>query len=186
MDPKSILLGIVIGTLIGGSATYVFLPSQGPIGPPGPQGEQGIQGIQGPAGEQGPSGVPGAIGEQGPQGETGPQGPPGPAGDSVAQVETTEPHFSITPYVKVYWEQQGSWDGERGKLNFTWDLNSGPDDLTCYPQEVEVGDYVVLLGGVADPFSIEIEIPDVVAGTHIVLIQNTVTGEFDTVLLTIE
>ena len=183
MDPRSILVGLVIGTLIGGSATYVFLPSQGPIGPPGPLGEQGIPG---PAGEQGPPGSPGTVGEQGPQGEIGPQGPTGPVGDTIIFNETLEPNFSITPYVKVYWEQQGSWDGEKGKLNFTWGLNSGPDDLTCYPQEVEVGDYALLLGGVADPFSIEIEIPDADAGPHIVLVQNTVTGEYDTVLLTIE
>ena len=64
-------------------------------------------------------------------------------------------------------------------------MNSGPDDLTCYPEEVTVGDYVVLLGGVADPFSIEIEIPESDTGTQIVIVQNTLTGEYDTILITI-
>ncbi len=185
MDQRSILLGLVIGTLIGGSTTYVFLPQQGTIGPPGPQGEQGIPG---PVGEQGPPGPPGSNGDQGPQGEPGspgPQGPPGPAGETIILGETTEPNFSITPYVNVYWKRQGTWDGESGKLSFTWGLNSGPDDLTCYPEEGEVGDYVVLLGGVADPFSIEIEIPESDTGTQIVIVQNTLTGEYDTILLTV-
>lgn len=179
MDPRSILVGIIVGTLIGGSASYVFLPGQDVIGPPGPQGEQGIQGLQG---EQGIPGPAGPQGEQGPQGEIGPMGPPGPAGDSEGGVVTIEePRFSITPYVKVYWQRQGSWDGDSGKLNFTWGLNSGPNDLTCYPDEADDGEYVVLMGGVADPFSLEIQIPDTGKGTHIILIQNTETGEFDTV-----
>jgi len=93
--------------------------------------------------------------------------------------------FSITPYIKVYWKQQGTWDGESGKMNFTWGLNYGPNDLTCYPIEVDVGDYVVLLGGVADPFSIEIEIPESDTGSHIVIVQNTVTGEYDSIFVTI-
>jgi hypothetical protein len=96
-----------------------------------------------------------------------------------------EPRFSITPYVKVYWESQGSWNGERGLLNFTWSLNFGPNDLTCYPDEGEVGDYIVLLGGVADPFSLEIQIPDTGKGTHVILIQNTETGDFDTVTVNV-
>lgn len=182
MNQRSILLGLVIGTLIGGSTTYAFLPHQGAIGPPGPQGEQGIPG---PIGEQGPPGPHGSIGDQGPQGETGPPGPPGPAGETIIQGETTEPKFSITPYIKVYWKRQGTWDGESGKLSYTWGLNSGPDDLTCYPEEGEVGDYVVLLGGVADPFSIEIKIPESDTGTQIVIVQNTLTGEYDTILLTV-
>ena len=182
MNQRSILLGLVIGTLIGGSTTYIFLPHQESIGPPGPQGEQGIQGL---IGEQGLPGPPGSIGEQGPQGEAGPQGPPGPAGETIIQGEMTEPMFSITPYIKVYWKQQGTWDGESGKMNFTWGLNSGPNDLTCYPIEVDVGDYVVLLGGVADPFSIEIEIPESDTGSHIVIVQNTVTGEYDSIFVTI-
>ena len=182
MNQRSIILGLVIGTLIGGSTTYAFLPQQGAIGPPGPQGEQGIPGS---IGEQGP---PGSIGDQGPQGETGPpgpQGPPGPAGETIIQGETTEPNFSITPIVNVYWKRQGTWDGESGKLSYKWGLNSGPDDLTCYPEEVTVGDYVVILGGVADPFSIEIEIPESDTGTQIVIVQNTMTGEYDTILITI-
>lgn len=96
-----------------------------------------------------------------------------------------ESQFNITPYINVYWESQGSWDGDRGKLNFSWGLNSGPDDLSCYPDEAEVGEYVVLLGGIADPFSVEIQIPDTGTGTHIILIQNTLTGDFDTVLVNV-
>lgn len=183
MDPRSILVGLIIGTLIGGSASYVFLPGQDIVGPPGPQGEQGIPGSQG---EQGIPGPVGPQGEQGPQGETGPQGPPGVPGDSSEAVELIESGFSITPYIKVYWESQGSWDGDSGKLNFTWGLNSGPDDLTCYPDEAEVGDYVVLMGGVADPFSVEIQVPDSDTGTHILLVQNTETGEYDTVTLSMD
>ena len=183
MDPRSIIVGLLVGALIGGSASYVFLPGQDIIGPPGLQGEQGMPGLQG---EQGVSGSVGLQGEQGPQGDVGPQGPPGPAGDSPEAAEIRDSSFSITPYIKVYWEGQGSWDGERGKLNFTWGLNSGPDDLTCYPEEAEEGEYIVLLGGVADPFSIEIQIPDSDTGTHIVLVQNIETGEYDTVSLTVE
>ncbi len=182
MDPRSILVGLLVGALIGGSASYIFLPGQETFGPPGPQGEQGIPGLMG---EQGVLGPVGPQGEQGPQGEVGPQGPPGPAGDSTEAVEIIDTSFSITPYIKVYWESQGSWDGERGKLNFTWGLNSGPNDLTCYPGEAEVGEYVVLLGGVADPFSVEIQVPDSITGTHIVLIQNTETGEYDSISFTV-
>ena len=180
MDPRSIIVGLLVGALIGGSASDVFLPGQETIGPPGPQGDQGMLGLQG---EQG---IPGPAGLQGLQGDVGPQGLPGPAGDSIDAVEIIDSSFSITPYIKVYWEGQGSWDGERGKLNFTWGLNSGPDDLTCYPKEAEVGEYIVLLGGVADPFSLEIQIPDSTTGTHIVLVQNIETGEYDTVSFTVE
>ncbi len=184
MDPRSILVGIIVGTLIGGSASYVFLPGQDVIGSPGPQGEQGIQGLPG---EQGVAGPVGPQGVQGPQGAVGPQGPPGPAGDSESGIVVVEePRFNIEPHIKVYWGGQGKWDGDSGLLNFTWGLNSGPNDLAVYPDGAEDGEYVVLLGGVADPFAVEIQIPDVSKGTHVILIQNLETGNYDTVSMTVE
>ena len=91
----------------------------------------------------------------------------------------------MTPFVKVYWEQQRKWDGEKGQLNFSWGLNSGPSDLTCYPESAEPGDYVVLLGGEADPFALEIQIPEASEGTHVILVHNLETGDFETTLVTV-
>lgn len=170
MEPQSIVVGLVIGLLIGGSATYVFLPQAGPQGPPGPQGEQGPTGPAGPQGPQGPTGP------QGPQGVAGPQGPKGDKGD---------PSFHMTPYVKVYWEQQGTWDGEKGELEYSWAYNYGPGSLTCYPNSVKAGGYVALLGGVAEPFALEIRVPDVAKGSYLVIVQNTKTSSFDTVIVNI-
>jgi len=179
MEPQSIVVGLVIGLLIGGSATYVFLPQAGPQGPPGPQGEQG------PAGPQGPPGPQGLQGEQGPQGPTGSQGPQGVAGPQGPKGDKGDPSFHMTPYVKVYWEQQGTWDGEKGELEYSWAYNYGPGSLTCYPSSVKAGDYVALLGGVAEPFALEIRVPDVGKGSHLVIVQNTKTGSFDTVIVNI-
>lgn len=182
MDTRSILAGLVIGLVFGGGVTYAFLPSIGEQGQPGPQGEQGPPGPEGP---QGPSGPQGPQGEQGPKGDTGPQGPTGPQGEKGPRGEKGDPSFQITPFVKVYWEQQRKWDGEKGQLNFSWGINSGPSDLTCYPESVEPGDYVVLLGGAADPFALEIKIPDAGEGTHLILVHNLETGEFETTLVTV-
>jgi len=182
MEPQSIVVGLVIGLLIGGSATYVFLPQTGPQGPPGPQGEQGPQGPAGPQGLPGPEGQPG---EQGPQGSAGTQGPQGAAGPQGSKGDKGDPSFHMTPYVKVYWENQGAWDGEKGELGYSWAYNSGPSSLKCYPESVKVGGYVVLLGGVADPFAVEIRVPDVDKGSYVVIVQNTKTGSFDTAIVTI-
>lgn len=93
--------------------------------------------------------------------------------------------INISPWLRVYWEQQRAWDGEKGELDYTWSLNSGPATLTRYPDEVAANGYVILLGGVADPFSVEIQIPDVEDGAYPVIIQNTETSEFDTVIVTV-
>jgi hypothetical protein len=42
---------------------------------------------------------------------------------------------------------------------------------------------VVLLGGEATPFALEIEIPDTGDGTHLIIVQNLETGGFDTTLI---
>lgn len=180
---QTLLVAVLISTILSVGINSVIGGGQGEPGLQGEQGSAGPQGGQGITGSVGEQGLPGSVGDQGPQGEPGPQGPPGPAAETIIQGETTESQFSITPYVRVYWKRQGTWDGESGKLNFTLGLNSGPDDLTCYPEEGEVGDYVVLLGGVADPFSIEIEIPESDTGSQIVIVQNTLTGEYDSILL---
>ncbi|MFH2111395.1 MAG: hypothetical protein ABIJ47_09075 [Candidatus Bathyarchaeota archaeon] len=91
----------------------------------------------------------------------------------------------MTPYVKVYWKQQGTWDGEKGELEYSWAYNSGPSSLTCYPSSVKAGGYVVLLGGVTDPFALEIRVPDAGKGSHVVIVQNTKTGSYDTAIVTI-
>jgi hypothetical protein len=182
MDTRSILAGLVIGLVFGGGVTYAFLPSTGEPGPSGPQGEQGPPG---PEGLQGPQGPPGPQGEQGLKGDTGSQGSTGPKGEQGPKGDKGDPSFQITPFVKVYWEQQRKWDGEKGLLNFSWGLNSGPSDLTCYPESVEPGDYVVILGGEADPFALEIQIPDASEGTHVILVHNLETGEFETTLVTV-
>jgi hypothetical protein len=179
MDTRSIIAGLVIGLVFGGGVTYAFLPSTGEPGPLGPQGEQG------PTGPEGPPGPQGLQGEQGPEGDTGQQGPTGPKGEQGPKGEKGDPSFQITPFVKVYWEQQRKWDGEKGQLNFSWGLNSGPGDLTCYPESAEPGDYVVLLGGEADPFALEIQIPDTGDGTHVIIVHNLETGEFETTLVTL-
>ena len=183
MEQNSIIIGLIIGTLLGGSVSYVFLPRQTQQGPPGPMGEPGPPGPKGETGLPGPTGQPG---EQGAQGEQGVQGEPGPQGERGLQGEPGGPLFKISPFLKVYWQEQRPWDGEKGKMNYSWGLNSGPASLTCYPDEVESTGYVVLMGGVADPFSVEIQIPDVEEGTYIVLIQNTETGEFDTVMVSVK
>lgn len=182
MDTRSILAGLVIGLVFGGGVTYAFLPSTGEQGPPGPQGEQGPLGPEGPQGLQG---TPGPQGEQGLKGDTGSQGSTGPQGEQGPKGDKGDSSFQMTPFVKVYWEQQRKWDGEKGLLNFSWGLNSGPDDLTCYPESVEPGDYVILLGGEADPFALEIQIPDASEGTHVILVHNLETGEFETALVTV-
>jgi len=182
MDTRSILAGLVIGLVFGGGVTYAFIPSMGEPGPPGPQGEPGPPGPEGPQGPPGPRGPPG---EQGSQGETGPQGPPGPQGEQGPKGEKGDPSFRITPHVKVYWEQQSKWDGEKGQLNFSWGLNSGPSGLTCYPERAEPGEYVVLLGGEADPFALEIEIPEVAEGAHVIIVSNLETGGFETTTVTV-
>ena len=87
--------------------------------------------------------------------------------------------------MKVYWEQQSKWDGEKGQLNFSWGLNSGPSGLTCYPERAEPGEYVVLLGGEADPFALEIEIPEVAEGAHVIIVSNLETGGFETTTVTV-
>lgn len=182
MDTRSILAGLVIGLVFGGGVTYAFLPSTGEPGPTGPQGEQGPPGPEGPQGLQG---TPGPQGEQGLKGDTGSQGSTGSQGEQGPKGDKGDPSFQITPFVKVYWEQQRKWDGEKGLLNFSWGLNSGPSDLTCYPESVEPGDYVVILGGEADPFALEIQIPDASEGTHVILVHNLETGEFETTLVTV-
>jgi hypothetical protein len=183
MEQNSIIIGLVIGLLLGGSVSYVFLPKQTEQGPPGPMGETGPPG---PKGNTGTAGPPGPPGEQGQQGEPGVQGEPGPPGETGLQGEPGGSQFKISPFLKVYWQQQGSWDGEKGKMNYTWSLNSGPATLTSYPDEVEATGYVILMGGVADPFSVEIQIPDVENGTYLILIQNTVTDEFDTATVSVK
>ncbi|MCW4049005.1 MAG: collagen-like protein [Candidatus Bathyarchaeota archaeon] len=182
MEPESILIGLIIGTLLGGSASYVFLPGIGEQGPPGPQGDSGPPG---PQGLQGPIGLQGPPGEAGEPGEDGLPGLPGPKGDTGPKGEKGDPSFNIEPYVNVYWKQQGTWNGETGKLSYSWSLNSGPSSLTCYPQEAKIGDYVVLMGGACDPFSIEIQIPDAGDGAHVIIVQNTETMDFDTTVVSI-
>jgi len=91
----------------------------------------------------------------------------------------------MTPYVKVYWEQQGSWDGEKGELGYTWAYNAGPTSLTFYPSSVKAGGYLALMGGAADPFALEIKIPDVDKGSYVVIVQNTKTGSFGSVVVTV-
>ena len=73
MEQNSIIIGLVIGLLLGGSVSYVFIPKQTEQGPPGPMGETGPPG---PKGDTGPAGPQGPPGEQGPQGEQGVQGEP--------------------------------------------------------------------------------------------------------------
>ncbi|MBN2336007.1 collagen-like protein [Candidatus Bathyarchaeota archaeon] len=180
MDARSIVAGIVIGLVFGGSVTYAFLPTAGEQGPAGPKGDTGPQGLEGPRGLEGPQGP---QGDQGPAGETGVQGLQGQQGETGPKGDKGDPSLHITPYIKVYWEKQGNWDGEKGRLDFSWGLNSGPDELTCYPDSAEPGEYVVLLGGVADPFAVEIKIPDAEEGTHVILVHNIWTGEFETVLV---
>lgn len=182
MELQSIVAGLVIGLLLGGGATYALIPQLGIEGPPGPQGEQGPSG---PVGPQGPAGPQGPQGEQGPSGETGPQGPQGPAGEQGPKGEKGDPTFHMTPYVKVYWEQQGSWDGEKGELGYTWAYNAGPTSLTFYPSSVKAGGYLALMGGAADPFALEIKIPDVDKGSYVVIVQNTKTGSFGSVVVTV-
>lgn len=182
MEQKSIVIGLVIGVLLGGSASYVFLPGQSEQGPPGPMGEPGPPG---PKGDTGPAGPQGPPGEKGEQGEPGIQGETGPLGEKGAQGEPGGPQFNISPFLKVYWRQQGAWDGEKGRLDYTWSLNSGPASLTRYPDEVDANGYVVLMGGVADPFSVEIQIPDVETGAYVVIVQNTETGMFDTAVVVV-
>jgi hypothetical protein len=58
--------------------------------------------------------------------------------------------------------------------------------LTIYPDEIEAKGYIILMGGVADPFSVELQIPDVDDGTYLVLVQNTWTDEFDTVMVSVK
>jgi hypothetical protein len=182
MEPQSIITGLVIGLLIGGTASYVFLPQTGPQGPPGPQGEQGPPGPQGTQGVPGPQGPPG---EQGPPGPTGLQGAQGVAGPQGPKGDKGDPSFHMTPYVKVYWQQQGTWDGEKGELEYSWAYNSGPSSLTCYPGSVKAGGYVVLLGGAADPFALEISVPNASKGSHVVIVQNTKTGSYSSAIVTI-
>ena len=74
----------------------------------------------------------------------------------------------------------------RARISYTWSLNSGPETLTSYPDEVEASGYIILMGGVADPFSVEIQIPDVEDGTYIVIVQNTETDEFDIETVTVK
>jgi hypothetical protein len=181
MDSKAIVVGIAIGMLLGGAAAYVFLPRvvEGATGPPGPTGPIGPQGIQGLPGAQGPPGPKGDTGPQGPQGEPGIQGPVGPKG------EKGDPTFHIVPYVSVYWQRQGAWDGQTGEIQFEWSLNTGSTSLKCYPQTAKVGDYVALMGGVADPFSLEIQIPSTTLGPHIIIVQNSKTGNFEVTTITI-
>ena len=178
MEQNRIIIGLIIGIILGGSFSYIFIPRQPMQGPPGPIGETGPPG---PQGDTGPSGPPGPQGEQGPQGEKGEKGDIGPQGEQGPPGEFGGTQFKISPYLKVYWQQQSSWDGEKGKLSYTWSLNSGPEKLTCYPGEVETYGYLVLMGGVADPFSVEIQIPDVDEGTYQVIVQNIETGEYDIV-----
>lgn len=182
MESKSIVIGLVIGALLGGSVSLIFIPGQSKQGLPGPTGETGPAGPKGDTGPVGPSGPPG---QQGPQGEPGVQGEPGPQGEQGPQGESVGSQFNITPFLKVYWKEQGAWDGEKGKLNYTWSLNSGPVVLTSYPDEVDANGYAVLMGGVADPFSVEIQIPDVDDGAYLVIIHNTETNVFDTVIVTV-
>jgi hypothetical protein len=145
----------------------------------------GETGSAGPKGDTGPAGPPGPPGEKGAQGEPGIQGEPGVPGEQGSQEEPEGSQFNISPFLRVYWKQQRAWDGENGKLNYTWSLNSGPATLTSYPDEVDATGYVVLMGGVADPFSVEIQIPDVEEGSYLVIIQNTETNVFDTVIVTV-
>ena len=77
MESKSIVIGLVIGALLGGSVSLIFIPGQSKQGLPGPTGETGPAGPKGDMGPVGPSGPPG---QQGPQGEPGVQGEPGPPG----------------------------------------------------------------------------------------------------------
>jgi hypothetical protein len=44
---------------------------------------------------------------------------------------------------------------------------------------------VVLLGGEADPFALEIEIPDTGEGTHVIIVRNLETGGYETTLVTV-
>src|SRR4030042_444798 len=182
MELQSIAAGLVVGLLLGGGATYALMPQLGLQGPPGPQGEQGPQG---PVGPQGPAGPQGPQGEPGPAGETGSQGPQGPAGEQGPKGEKGDPTFHMIPYVKVYWEQQGIWDGETGEVSTSWAYNAGPATLTAYPSSVNQGGYLVLLGGAADPFALEIKVPDVDDGGHVVIVLNTKTGSFSTVVVTV-
>ena len=182
MELQSIAAGLVIGLLLGGGATYAFIPQLGLQGPTGPQGEQGPPG---PVGPQGPAGPQGLQGELGPAGEMGPQGPQGPEGEQGLEGEKGDPTFHMTPYVKVYWEQQGIWDGEKGELGYSWAYNAGPATLTCYPSSVKQGGYLALMGGAADPFVLEIKVPDVDDGGYVVIVQNTKTGSFSTVVVTV-
>jgi hypothetical protein len=183
MEQNSVIIGLIVGLLLGGSVSYLYLPKQTEQGPPGPIGETGPPG---PKGDLGPTGPPGPTGEQGVQGEQGPQGEPGQQGEQGPKGEPGGSQFNISPFLKVYWQQQGAWDGEKGRLNYSWCLNSGPSTLTSYPEEVESSGYIVLMGGVADPFSVEIQIPDVDSGTYLVLIQNTENDMFDTATITVK
>jgi len=182
MEVNSVAAGIVIGLLLGGGATYVIMPQLGLQGPPGPQGEQGLPG---PAGPQGPVGPQGPRGEPGPAGDTGPQGPQGLAGEQGPKGEKGDPTIHMTPYVKVYWEQQRVWDGEKGELSYSWAFNAGPTSLACYPSSAKQGGYIVLMGGAADPFVLEIQVPEVDDGGYVVIVQNTKTGSFSTVVVTV-
>jgi hypothetical protein len=183
MEQNRIIIGLIIGIILGGSFSYIIIPRQPIQGPPGPIGETGPQGPQGDTGPQGP---PGLQGERGPQGEKGEKGDTGPQGEQGPPGELGGTQFKISPYLNVYWQQQISWDGEVGKLSYTWGLNSGPETLTCYPSEVETNGYVVLMGGVADPFSVEIQIPDVEEGMYQVIVQNIETGEYDIVSVSVK
>lgn len=182
MEPNSIAVGLVIGLLLGGGAVYALMPQLGLQGPPGPQGEQGPQG---PVGPQGPAGLQGPQGEPGPAGETGPQGSEGPAGEQGPKGDKGDPTFHMTSYVKVYWEQQAVWDGEKGELSYSWAYNAGPTTMACYPSSVKAGGYLALMGGAADPFALEIKVPDVDDGGYVVIVQNTKTGSFSTVVVTV-
>lgn len=177
MRSKDIVIGIIIGVLLGLAVSYVIAPEQGEPGPQGPIGETGPAG---PKGDAGPMGLTGLQGPQGEKGDTGPQGEPGPQGEKGDTGESGL-QFNLSPFLNVYWRQQGVWNGERGRLNYTWCLNSGPSSLTGYPDEVESNGYFILMGGVADPFSVEIQIPDVESGVYTIIVQNTETNEYDVV-----
>ena len=177
MQQKGIVIGIIIGVLLGVAVSYVVPFKQGATGSPGPIGETGPTGPKGETGSTGPAGPQGPQGEKGDTGPQGEQGPPGEKGEAGE----SGPQFNISPFLNVYWNQQGVWNGESGKLNYTWSLNSGPSVLTGYPDEVEANGYLVIMGGVADPFSVEIQVPDVETGTYSVIVQNTETNKYDVI-----